>query len=95
MYFPNAITPNGDGINDKFTVYGNKKVDNVISMTIYDRWGEELFIEKNFPVNDTHHGWDGFFDGKVMQPGVYVYVVFVEFIDGTVREYVGDLTILL
>ncbi len=95
VYFPNAITPNGDGINDKFTIYGTKKVDKVISLAIYDRWGEEVFYNENFPVNKTQFGWNGYFDGKVMQPGVYVYVVFVEFIDGTVKEYAGDLTILL
>jgi len=52
-------------------------------------------LEKNFPVNKSQYGWDGYFNGKVMQPAVYVYVVFVEFIDGTVKQYSGDLTIIL
>jgi len=54
VYFvPSAISPNGDGLNDRFQVIGDgiEKVD----MQIYNRWGELIFkgdgVEGWSPVN--------------------------------------------
>ncbi len=67
---PNVFTPNGDGINDLFKPYPYKYVDK-INMTIYNRWGNEVFKTEDPDIN-----WDGrdFQTGKPVSDGVYYYV---------------------
>jgi gliding motility-associated-like protein len=63
-------------------------------LAIYDRWGNALYYRTDLPVNDPSAGWDGTFRDKMMDPGVYVYVVEVELVDGSVRLYKGDVTLV-
>jgi gliding motility-associated-like protein len=94
VYIPNVIKPDGDGDNAVITVFGGAEVKQVNYLSIYDRWGEHLFIAKNFAPNDPASGWDGRWRGKDMQPGVYVYVAEVAFLDGEVLLYKGSVTVL-
>jgi gliding motility-associated-like protein len=94
VYIPNAFSPNGDGDNEKFTVYAGGEVVQVNYLRIFSRWGELLFENDNFGPNDERLGWDGYFKGDVVQSGVYVYVTEVLFVDGEVLLYKGDLTVL-
>jgi gliding motility-associated-like protein len=75
IYIPNAFTPNQDGNNDVFYVYGRGFAD--FHLKIFDRWGELVF--ESFNQND---GWDGTYRGKLLNPGVFVYYVDVRFITG-------------
>jgi gliding motility-associated-like protein len=63
-YIPNAFTPNGDGVNDSFYLYGQSGVT-VHDFKVFDRWGEK--------VHDSLSPWDGKYRGQLCQPGVYVY----------------------
>ena len=45
LYAPNSFTPNGDGINDIFKIYG--EAIEVIELLIYNRWGELVFIAES------------------------------------------------
>ncbi|MCO6486236.1 MAG: gliding motility-associated C-terminal domain-containing protein, partial [Saprospiraceae bacterium] len=94
VYIPNSFSPDEDGINDVFSVYGNAQVVGVRHLAIYDRWGNNLYFERHLPVNDPGVGWDGTFRGQIMDPGVYVYVVEVELADGGTRLYKGDVTVV-
>ncbi|MBK7343182.1 MAG: gliding motility-associated C-terminal domain-containing protein [Saprospiraceae bacterium] len=93
VFIPNSFSPNFDGINDVFALSGGETVDRVKSMAVYDRWGNSLFLRKDFPA-DGISGWNGQYRGQQMDPGVYVYVVEVVFIDGSERLYKGDLQIM-
>ncbi len=70
MYIPNAFTPNGDGINDMFTVKGGGFVRDGFEMQIFDRWGELIFKS-----NDVDKGWDGTVKGVNAKNDVYVYKI--------------------
>lgn len=94
VFIPNAFSPNGDGINDLLTVYGGKEVAQVVTFSIFDRWGANVFELRNFQPNDPNVGWDGFFNGKEMNPGVLVYTAQVEFLDGVVVDYSGSINIV-
>lgn len=67
LYFPNAFTPNADGLNDVFkpTYYG---VVHSYELRVYDRWGNLLFESRN-PLL----GWDGRVKGSIPAPGTYVW----------------------
>lgn len=93
LYIPNSFSPNLDGINDVFAVYGGETVDHVRSMAMFDRWGNSLFYAEEFPADGTT-GWDGRYRDQPMDPGVYVYVVEIVFIDGSARLYKGDLQLM-
>ncbi len=94
VFIPNIFSPNFDGDNDIFTIFSGMSVAQVRSLTIYDRWGEQIFEATNFPSNDSTYGWDGSHRGKQVNPGVFVYYVEVEFLDGAVIPYKGDVTIV-
>ncbi len=94
VYIPNVFHPNGDGKNDMFTVFGGHVVDEVISMKIFDRWGEQVHSSGGYPPNDENYGWDGRFKGTMMNPNVYIYVVELRFTDGSIELYKGDISII-
>lgn len=89
FYAPNIFSPNGDGYNDYFTLVG-KDIDQIEHFEIYDRWGNKVFgtvMEK--PISNTP-GWDGSFNGKSCQEGVYTWVAKVRFIDQSTESLSGS-----
>ncbi len=52
IYVPNAFSPDNDGINDVFRVYGHRIYNPYLK--IYDKWGHLIFES-----NDLEVGWDG------------------------------------
>jgi gliding motility-associated-like protein len=94
VYIPNSFSPNGDGINDLFTVYGNDQLRLIRQFAVYDRWGNALYLQRDLPPGDPSAGWDGTFRGRLLDPGVYVYAIELEWADGRVRLYKGDVQLL-
>ncbi|MEZ4958595.1 MAG: gliding motility-associated C-terminal domain-containing protein [Saprospiraceae bacterium] len=94
IYIPNAFSPNGDGINDYFTVYGGPAVKGIRALKVFARWGNMVFEGYDLTINNEPMGWDGTFKGKQMNPSVFAYLAEVEFIDGVVVLYEGDVTIV-
>lgn len=89
FYIPNAFTPDGDGINDIFYGYGIGISS--YSMTIFDRWGNNIF-----GTEDIKKGWDGRANGgaKVAQQDVYVYVVKLTDVFGVEHKYIGHVSLI-
>jgi len=94
VYIPNAFTPDGDGVNDYFTLFGGSAVGEIQRLQVFDRWGELIYEGENIPANVESAGWDGTFRGQEMNNGVFVYFFEVKFIDGKVINYQGDITLL-
>ncbi len=69
VVFPNAFTPNSDGLNDRFlpVVLGMFELE---SFKVFNRWGEMVFVG-----TDINIGWDGTYQGKEEAIGTYVYVL--------------------
>ncbi|MEM1319890.1 MAG: gliding motility-associated C-terminal domain-containing protein [Bacteroidota bacterium] len=94
IYIPNAFTPNGDGVNDGFTVYSGPAASTIELMRIYNRWGALIFEGQNLPLNNEQMGWNGVFKGERMNSGVFTYYIIVEFIDSETVQYEGDISLL-
>ncbi len=94
VYVPNVFTPDNDGFNDLFTVYGGPEVDQVDELLIYDRWGNRIYRGAGFKANDESAGWDGLFKGEQVVTGVYSWIANVAFIDGTSKAYAGSITLV-
>jgi len=91
---PNIFTPNGDGKNDYFTAYNVKAAVEINEMFIYDRWGELIYKANRIPLGDIYSGWDGNFKGQKVNPGVYVYLFMVRFLDDEIIPFSGDITVI-
>jgi gliding motility-associated-like protein len=95
VYIPNIFSPDADGINDYFQIFTGTGVAQVRSFRVFDRWGELVFNKTNIPAGAGEtEGWDGTFRGRAMNSGVYVYIAEVEYRDGRVILFRGDVTLL-
>jgi gliding motility-associated-like protein len=68
IYLPNAFTPNGDGLNNEFFISNPFAIEQLDIFEIFDSWGSKMFST----TNKFDH-WDGTFNGKPLNPGVYVW----------------------
>ena len=93
IFIPNVFTPNNDGTNDIFFIFGGKGVKEIKKFRVFNRWGEVMYELNNFQHNEPNLGWDGTFRGDALNPAVFVYLAEVEFIDGRIELYKGDVTL--
>jgi gliding motility-associated-like protein len=90
VYIPNLFTPNGDGRNDFFEFYGNKAAIKKANIMIFNRIGEKVYDSDSIDFK-----WDGSHLGNIQEPGVYVYVMKLVFMDDHVKnDFKGSVTIL-
>ena len=90
---PTGFTPNGDLVNDVFMIHAEKAIT-VRTLKVYDRWGELVFEQNDFPVNDPNFGWNGTFKGENLETAVFGWVLEVEFLDGEKQSYSGNVTLI-
>ena len=94
VYIPNIFTPNDDDENDYFTVFAGRGVKQIQVLNVFDRWGEQVFGNVNFAPSIPKSGWDGKLRGQRMHPQVFIYYVKIEYEDGSVAEFKGDITLM-
>ena len=79
----NGFSPNGDGLNDYFTIEGIEEFpDN--NLEIYNRWGIKILSQTGYQNN-----WDGQWEGELLPDGTYFYILKV----GPSDRYTGYLEI--
>jgi len=66
---PNAFSPNGDGINDRWEIkalagYPDCTVD------VFNRWGQSVYSSKGY-----RNPWDGNYKNILLPLGTYYYVI--------------------
>lgn len=88
LSYPNAFTPNGDNINDKFHVlhYGNLEEFHIL---IYNRWGVKVFETDN-----PDQAWDGKFGGRICDMDTYYYIVQAKCYTGYVENHKGYIILI-
>jgi gliding motility-associated-like protein len=91
LYMPNAFSPNHDGLNDVFAPVGIFEGIRFYSMTIWNRWGEQVF-----ETEDVSNGWNGQRQntGDIAPPGVYAYVVSYLDPKGVRQQLKGQCTLI-
>jgi gliding motility-associated-like protein len=89
LYVPNAFTPNGDGLNDNFLIYGEEIQE--MNMMIFDRWGNMVFTSTS-----VQEGWDGRANGgaDIAQQDVYVYKIQVKDLAGKQHKQTGHVSLI-
>jgi gliding motility-associated-like protein len=87
LFHPTAFTPNADGLNDIFNVYG-QFISN-FEMDIFNRWGELMYTTTNLD-----EGWDGNYKGNAMPEGTYTFVAKIEDLAGRSFRRSGSVLLL-
>ena len=90
---PNAFTPNNDGLNDNFNVLPDNCIKTVRRLRIYSRWGNLVF-DKMDVSPQRKEGWDGLLNNKLLGTDVYVFIMEIEFLDGTFKKVSGEVNLL-
>jgi gliding motility-associated-like protein len=67
----NGISPNGDGLNDVWTLPGIEQYPNN-EVRLYSRWGTEVFSRKGYA---NANAWDGRWNGRDLPDGTYFYLI--------------------
>lgn len=74
LYIPNVFSPNGDGDNDHFQVFGATPFPGTIfSVQVFNRWGSTVFSKTNAKANTPL--WDGTYRSEPVPAGTYVYAI--------------------
>lgn len=98
VYIPSSFTPNNDGFNDLWQVYGSDIDPDRFEMSVFNRWGERVFY-----TTELDQGWLGQSDDEAVDPtqmyfsgdGTYVYrVVFYSESTNEKREVRGYINLL-
>ena len=87
IYIPNAFAPLG--VNNEFKPLLVFAENSTFSMVIFNRWGRKVFESTNPEI-----GWDGRLNGRILQQGIYTYVVNVTQLDGERVEQKGTVMLL-
>ena len=94
IYVPNLFSPNDDGINDRLLISAGADVEEIESFTIFDRWGNMIYLNEHFLPNDPGEAWDGKRKGVTLNPGVYAFRMIAHFSDGRSEVRYGDITLM-
>ena len=88
VIFPNAFTPNGDGLNDIFLPILVKNLQQY-HMIILNRWGIKVFES-----DDPSLGWNGSDNGTSGEVGAFLWILDYTVEGGTERTIKGSVTLL-
>ncbi|MEM7367503.1 MAG: gliding motility-associated C-terminal domain-containing protein [Bacteroidota bacterium] len=96
IYMPNAFTPNGDGINDQFTLYANTEADIELinKLVIFNQWGKVVFDRSALHPGNLSEGWDGFKTGTASPEGTYSWIASFRRRNGQVLECSGSIVLI-
>jgi gliding motility-associated-like protein len=90
IYIPNAFVPSGEGGSNEIFVPVTTFVDfKEYEFMIFNRWGAQIFETK-----EVGKGWDGKFQGKNAETGVYVYALRYKTSRGEYLSYKGTVTLI-
>ncbi len=85
VFIPNVFTPNGDGVNDVFTITSLDNRVETIRFSVMDRWGNQLY---------SGPSWNGEHHGREVANGVYTFFAQARMDDSKTRQFSGNITLL-
>ncbi|MBP8724498.1 MAG: gliding motility-associated C-terminal domain-containing protein [Saprospiraceae bacterium] len=96
VWVPNAFSPNGDQINDRFfPVLSPDAFREIRGFRIFDRWGNLQFEQKLISPGQMYDlAWDGTRNGEKLNPGVYLFTMELVWNNGDVQLLSGDISLI-
>lgn len=89
LAFPTGFSPNGDGTNDFAHIIKYLNIKELINLSIYDKWGEEIFR-----TEDLGDFWDGTFKGRDVEIASYIWVINAITKDDEQVQRKGNITVI-
>jgi hypothetical protein len=94
VFIPNIFKLSASNTeNKKFEITTGFGITEIEDLIILDRWGNAVYRKSNY-LPDESSGWDGTLNGIALNPGVFVYSARIKFIDGEIKVYKGDVTLV-
>ena len=84
--YTNVITPNGDGVNDKFRIRNIHRFQ-FCPLRIYNRYGDMVFSRQ-----DYRNDWEGTFDGGQLPEDTYYFTIDCSDVEN--NQFTGAITII-
>jgi len=98
FYAPTAFSPDMDGVNDVFNVFGNGINPKEFNLKIYDRWGELIFETSEYDLDASKKptkGWDGCVkDKKIGEVGSYSWICTYRDLQGIEHQKAGMVSLI-
>ncbi len=93
--FPNVFTPNGDGMNDYYSVAPMDNIKQILQLEIFDRYGNAIYKEDYSDASGSlQRGWNGYYGEQEAESGVYVVQVVLELLNGQKKQVGFDVLLL-
>lgn len=93
LFIPSVFSPNGDGLNDQFSIMGlSSELEKIKALEIFDRWGNMVF--QSTISSSISLGWDGQFNGQSTSEGLYIYQLQIINEVGKVVILTGDIMLI-
>jgi gliding motility-associated-like protein len=91
FYVPNTFTPDGNEINNIFIpCISDSFTPQSYTLFIFNRWGELIF--ESYDINE---GWNGTYNGKLQQDGIYTWKILLKTKDiADIKEYHGHVLLI-
>jgi gliding motility-associated-like protein len=93
VFIPNTFSPNNDGVNDWFYPRGTG-LFTIQSMRVFNRWGEMVFQKAKLFPNDPTAGWNGRYNGTLLNADVYTYIIEIVCDNSQLLTYKGNITLI-
>ncbi|MBK8620466.1 MAG: gliding motility-associated C-terminal domain-containing protein [Saprospiraceae bacterium] len=90
IQIPNIFSPEADVPNNKWSWLVPDCFE-VLTLKLYDRWGNLVFDREKPGTVD----WEGYFNGMLVEQGVYTYITKYLRPDGSIQTKTGDVTMIL
>lgn len=87
LFIPKLFTPNGDGVNDTFILYGSGIAS--LKFSIHDQNGNSVYYTENIEEAFTR-GWDGTSNGKQLTNDIYFWTIDGKFFTGETIRFDGS-----
>ena len=94
FYAPNILSVSSPNGNNQFKIFTNQAAEIIESVSIFDRWGSEIYNIENVVYDEFIDGWDGSINGREVNPGPYAWVANIRYVDGVVITYNGTITVI-
>lgn len=88
FHLPNAFSPNNDSNNEVLQYYVGYDVVS-FELQIYDRWGNQVF-----KTQTAGEYWDGYYQGKLVNSGIYTYILTVTLTETGQTKTTGNITVI-
>ena len=91
VVIPGGFSPNNDGIDDTWVI--KRPFGTIISVRVFNRWGNEVFSNSNYQ-NDWRGKGVSNFIGEDVPEGTYFYIVEATDANNVTRKFASSLTLV-